>query len=196
MPPSPSPTFGRRNRPSAPPRLPASPSAPAAPDRPAVFAEARLDVEAAGDTSHRVVPRSFRAALLAGLVVAFCLAGLDITRAAAIDPALDPLLKRSGLLGDVGQALPYMIALSLLSGARTAATTLLIAHRLLAWSGRSSHLAYAVGGALVAALWAAFVVVLLGHTPTHGLLLDVAAGGGAGFLYRMFAGATRAEPLS
>jgi hypothetical protein len=189
MPPS-SPPFGKRNRPSAPPLLPVSSVAAAAPDQGAFFAMARPDLEAP-DTARKVVPRSFRAALLAGLVVAFCLAGLDIPRAAAVDPALDPLLKMSGLLGDVGQALPYMIALSLLSGARTAATTLLIAHRFLAWSGRSSHLAYAAGGAVVAALWAVLVVVLLGHTPTHGLMLDIAAGGGAGFFYRMFAGATR-----
>jgi hypothetical protein len=190
MPPSTSPPFGKRNRPSAPPRRPASSAPAAAPDQAAVFAAVPSTVEE-HDTSRRVVPRSFRAALLAGLVVAFCLAGLDITRAAAVDPALDPLLKMSGLLGDVGQALPYMIALSLLSGARTAATTLLIAHRFLAWSGRSSHLAYAAGGAVTAALWAALVVVLLRHTPTHGWLLDVAAGGGAGFFYRMFAGAAR-----
>ena len=190
MPPSTSPPFGKRNRPSAPPRLPASPDAAAAPDQVAIFAAVPSTIEE-HDISRRVVPRSFRAALLAGLVVAFCLAGLDITRAAAVDPALDPLLKMSGLHGNVGQALPYMIALSLLSGARTAATTLLIAHRLLAWSGRSSHLAYATGGAVTAALWAALVVVLLRHTPTHGWLLDVAAGGGAGFFYRMFAGAAR-----
>ena len=194
MPPASPRTFGKRNRASPAPRpTPAAASAappPAVADHAAFFAAARHEVEAP-DTRPKIVPRSFRAALLAGLVVAFCLAGLDITKAAALDPALDPLLQMSGLAGSIGQALPYMIALSLLSGARTAATTLLIAHRLLAWGGQSSHLAYAAGGAAVAALWTVLIFVLLHHAPTHGWILDIVAGAGAGFFYRMFAGAKR-----
>ncbi|WP_158807419.1 hypothetical protein [Beijerinckia sp. L45] len=194
MPPA-TPTFGKRNRASAAPRqnlapTPAAGPAVAIPDQAAFFAAARQEIDPP-DTRRKIVPRSFRAALLAGLVVAFCLAGLDITKAAAVDPALEPLLKMSGLLANIGQALPYMIALSLLSGARTAATTLLIAHRLLAWRGESGYLAYAAGGAAAAAVWTVLVLVLLGHAPTHGWVLDIAAGAGAGFFYRMFAGATR-----
>lgn len=189
MPPSP-PPFGKRNRTRPALRPLPDPVAVAVVDQAAFFAAARQDFDAE-DSRAKIVPRSFRAAMLAGLVVAFCLAGLDITKAAAVDPALDPLLQMSGLAGSIGQALPYMIGLSLLSGARTAATTLLIAHRLLAWAGQSSHLAYALGGAAIAATWAALVFMLLGHAPTHGWGLDIAAGAGAGFFYRMFAGAKR-----
>jgi hypothetical protein len=187
MPPS-SPTFGKRNR--TPPRpAPSIPAAVAVADQAAFFATARRDVEET-DERPRIVPRSFRAALLAGLVVGFCLAGLDVTHGVATDAALDPLLKASGLLGDVEKALPWMIALSLLSGARTAAATLLISHRLLAWAGQSTHFAYAAGGAAVAAVYAALVGAL-GHPSHHGWIIDLAAGAGAGFFYRMFAGAKR-----
>ena len=179
--------FGKRNAAAARGAAAALPPPPSIP-----WQEAWPEVDGA-EGRPRIVPRSGTAAILAGLVVGFCLAGLDITRAAVPDPALAPLI---GLVAPDGigttSALPAMIVLSLFSGARIAAMTLLLSHRLLHGAGWTSHAAYALGGAAAAAAYAG-VVMAFGHPPVHGWILDVAAGGGAGFFYRMFAGA-RPEP--
>ncbi len=183
--PRPAQTFGRRR--PAPPR-----------PVPPVFSRASIPAAPAGEPETveqdaPVVPRSMRAALLAGLAVGFCLAGLDVTHAGALDPALQVALQGAGL-GDVAQrALPYTIALSLLAGGRAAATTLLIAHFLLARARVTGFAAYAAAGGGVAA-GAAALMLALGHPPAHGWGLEVAGGAAAGALYRLFAGARSLMP--
>ncbi len=186
----PAPTFGRRSAPVKATRAvaPATPVA-LAPAHAAIFAAARAEIEEA--PQQRAVPRSFRAALLAGLVVGCCLAGLDVTRAGETLRTLS-----AGMLPDdaAPRLVPVIVLLGLFGGARAAATSLLIAHAVLRRCGLTTHLAYAIGGAMVAAafssLAAAVAQIGLAETlPTHGLALDIAAGAGAGFFYRVFAGA-------
>jgi hypothetical protein len=157
----------------------------------AVFATIRQELGDAIPAQLRAVPRSFSAAILAGLVTGFFMAGLDISQPAPADAALQPLLERAGIENLAGQAEPYMIALSLLGGARAAATALLIAHRLLAKAGQTSLIAYALGGAAINALFADLLFGLSGIPPRHGWPLEIAAGAAAGFFYRLFAGAKR-----
>ncbi len=176
--------FGRRN--AAPARsLPSAAVASTYPTiPPAPLGESDFE-ERAGEHG-MAVPRSFRAALLAGLAVGFCLVGLDIGHAGAVDPTLEPLFRQVG--ADPRQALPYTITFGLLTGARAAAATLLVAHRLLAGARLTGFAAYAGGGALVAAAWT-LLAQALGHAPRHGWFLDLLAGAAAGALYRLFAGA-------
>ncbi len=188
----PAPTFGRRSAPVRASRM-ATPSAPApaAIDQAGFFAAARAETEET--PRDRAVPRSFRAALLAGLVVGCCLAGIDATHAG------DTLRTLSGglLPADAAPRLvPVVILLGLLGGARAAATSLLVSHAVLRRLGLTGHLAYAAGGAVVAAgfsllaaAWAQTGFFGSDTLPTHGLALDIAAGAGAGFFYRVFAGA-------
>ena len=139
------------------------------------------------------MPRSFRAAMLAGLVVGCCLAGLDVTHTSETLRSLS-----GGVLPDdaAPRLVPVIILLGLLGGARAAATSLLLAHAVLRRGRLTSHLAYAAGGAGMAAAFS-FVTVaavqsgLVGAEtmPTHGIALDIVAGAGAGFFYRVFAGA-------
>ena len=145
------------------------------------------------------MPRSFRAALLAGLVVGCCLAGIDATRAGETLRALS-----GGLLSaeTVPRLVPLVILLGLWGGARAAATSLLVAHAVLRRLRLTHHLAYAAGGAAVAAavsLVAAAVAQsgLVGAetVPSHGFALDALAGAGAGFFYRIFAGAAPPDSL-
>ena len=188
----PAPTFGRRSAPVRATRTTAS-QAPvsASPDHAAFFATARTETDES--PRQRAVPRSFRAALLAGLVVGCCLAGLDATRAGDTLRALS----RGLLSSDAAPRLvPIVIMLGLLGGARAAATSLLVAHAILRRLGLTTHLAYAAGGAVVAAAFsfATSAVAQSGLVgaetlPTHGLALDIAAGAGTGFFYRVFAGA-------
>lgn len=188
----PAPTFGRRSAPARASR-PVAPKAPAAAtiDHAAFFAAARAETEETPRA--RTVPRSFRAALLAGLAVGCCLGGIDATRAGDTLRTLS-----SGLLpADAAPRLvPVVILLGLLGGARAAATSLLVSHAVLRRLGLTAHLAYAAGGAFVAAAfsllavaWAQTGFVGSDTLPTHGLALDIAAGAGAGFFYRVFAGA-------
>ena len=190
MPPSP-PSFGKRNAPR--PTGQATPRAVLQPEHAALFAVIRAETY---DNDERpvAVPRSVRAALLAGLVVGFCLAGLDATRA-------DATLRRlAGLVpGGAPQMLPVVILLGLFGGARAAAANLLFSHWLLRRMGWSGHLAYTVGGGMVAACVATLTRGLIDDgliepdmLRGHGWAVDVAAGAGAGFFYRVFAGSARA----
>ena len=151
----PAPVFGKRS---------------AAPSRGAVRAAPAAREEQESEVRPRAVPRSFRAALLAGLVVGCCLAGLDATQAGA---TLHALSHGALSIEAAPRMLPLVIALALYGGARAAATSLLVAHAVL------RRLAQA--GFLDASL------------ATHGLAFDVAASLGAGFLYRVFAGAALVE---
>jgi hypothetical protein len=178
---SPVPIFGKRHA--------TTPMAtPPASDDAAFFAEARREI-AADATRPRVVPVSVRAAVLASIVVGCFLLSLDIQGASTVNPNLTPLLEMEGLKGVAAQAMPYMILLSLLGGVRIAAATLLIAHRVLAFAGQTSPLAYALGGAALTAAYAGILMALTHQPPTHGWLVDLAAGAGSGFFYRLFAGA-------
>jgi hypothetical protein len=156
----------------------------------AVFTAIRHGLGDAIPAQQRAVPRSFNAALLAGLVTAFFMAGLDIGQPSPVDAALQPLLDRVGIDG-FDQARPIMIALSLLGGARAAVTALLIAHRLLAKVGHTSLAAYALGGAAANAIFAEIIMAISGIPPHHGWPLEIAAGAITGFFYRLFAGAKR-----
>ncbi|MCX8255212.1 membrane protein of unknown function [Beijerinckiaceae bacterium RH CH11] len=193
----PAPTFGRRSAPTRAPRrdVPAATAAVVPPDHAAVFAAIRSDT--IEEPTERVVPRSFRAAFLAGLVVGCCLAGLDVTNAGETLRALT-----SGLLpGDATPKLvPVVVLLGLAGGARAAATSLLLAHGMLRRLALTHHVAYALGGAAVAgalsyltALVAQTGLLDAGLLPSHGLAIDTAAGAGAGFFYRVFAGSTSAR---
>ena len=182
----PAPVFGKR---SAPRFTPAR--AVPEPDHAAFFAAARAETTEA--TRERAVPRSFRAALLAGLVVGCCLAGLDATHAGETLRALTVGLVSAET---APKLVPVVILLGLWGGARAAATSLLVAHAVLRRCGLTTHLAYAAGGAMVAAA-VSLAGLALAQTglvgaealPSHGLALDALAGAGAGFFYRVFAGA-------
>ncbi len=187
---SPASTFGKRNA-ATPTRANVAPPAPgqaAVVAEAAFFAEARREI-ATRDAPARVVPVSVRAAVLAAIVVSCFLVSLDIGKTASVDPALTPLLEMEGLKDAAAKAMPAMILLSLVGGVRIAAATLLIAHRLLAWAGQTSPVAYAIGGAALTVAYAGALMALTHQPPTHGWLVDLAAGAGSGFFYRMFAGA-------
>ena len=183
--------FGKRNRaaPAATPaRLAPSRVAPE-PDRRAVFAAATVEAEA--DAPARAVPHSLRAAVLAGIVVACGLAGLDATQKIA---ALRGLTEAMPDQSEVRLLGPALILLAVLGGGRSAATSLLLAHGALDRAGRTGHLAYALGGAAAAAAFAAALVLVLGRAPAHGFAIDILAGAAGGFFYRVFAGTRSAAP--
>ncbi len=185
----PAPVFGKRSASRAP--APARTVAVATSDHAAFFAAARAETET--DTRELAVPRSFRAALLAGLVVGCCLTGLDASHAGDALRALT-----GGLLApsDARRLVPVMMALGLFGGAQAAATSLLVAHAVLRRVGLTTHLVYALAGGAVALAVSALGAVLArtglvdgGLVTSHGLIIDAAAGAGAGFFYRVFAGA-------
>lgn len=184
------PVFGKRSL-SPSQAAPRAVAAAPAPEHAAIFAAARA--EQAEDERSRVVPRSLRAATLAGLVVGCCLAGLDAMRAGDTLRALS-----HGLLsGDATPPLvPVVVALGLYGGARTAAIVLIVAHAALRHLEMTSHAAYAAAGGAVALAFSTLSVaaqqaglVDAALLSSHGPALDAAAGIGAGFLYRVLAGA-------
>lgn len=147
---------------------------------------------ARGDAADLVVPYSFRAAILAGLIVAILVAAAnasfaDMTRTSAANLDILPLGNAKA---------PLVVALilaALWSGARTSALCLLVAHRLLARMRRTSLPAYAIASGMIA-LAVAFVLQLLGDDPgPGGLGMDLFAGLTAGLFYRFFAGVRPAE---
>ena len=183
------PTFGKRNRP-----LPSVEDAAVAEAQAAFFKSIRIEAEAT-EGARRVVPRSFRAALLAGLVVGCGLAGLDATRNGDMLRHLSDLAGDGGPIGDPRRLLPVLLVLGLLGGARAAAANLLVAHWVLRRVGWTHPLADAGAGAVVAAVVAALLqqIVAAGlidptTAPSHGLAIDIAAGAAAGVFYRIFAG--------
>lgn len=134
------------------------------------------------------VPYSWRAGLLAGLVVSLMQAGLVIVGATAQSSSLAGLASLTGVSTQmVG---PIVLAGSLFNSAETIVFTIFVAHRLLKRFAITSHGAYALGGAATAAVLAAAWLVLGFGAPTHGWLIEIATGLGAGFFYRLFAGAT------
>lgn len=158
----------------------------------AFFAEARRDAtQVAPDSRALVVPRSYKAAFLAGLVVGCALVGFSVTGAPTTDPFAE-IGQAFGTSIDTRGALPVVLLLGLFGGARAAAMTVLPVHGLLTKVEQTSHAAYAAGGALAAVALAGVLLLVLGHAPAHGWPVEIAAGAGCGFLYRVFAGARAA----
>jgi len=136
------------------------------------------------------VPRSFRAAVLAGCIVAIFNAATNATFAAEANDSLGIL--SSAFAGNASVIAALLIA-ALWSGARTSAMVLLISHRLLTAMERTSYFSYAAAGGIVA-LGFALLMQMLGKSPgAGGLGMEVLSGVGAGLFYRLFAGARREE---
>lgn len=133
------------------------------------------------------VPTSWRAGVLAGLVVSLMQAGMVVAGAKAQSAPLSGLAALAGI--GTRTLVPVAIAGSLLDSAQTTGFTVLIAHRLLKRLAVTSPFAYALGGGAVAAVWAAAGFALGFGAPAHGWLIEIMTGLGAGFFYRLFAGA-------
>ena len=80
-----------------------------------------------------------------------------------------------------------------MDGAQTTGFTVLTAHWILKRLAITGHAAYAVGGAAAAAVYAVAQLALGFGAPEHGWTIELATGLGAGFFYRVFAGAAGAE---
>jgi hypothetical protein len=144
---------------------------------------------AAERLSVKKVAWSFRAAVLAGLVVGILNAAVNATSVLSFGDY-------GGLIDQVqlGQAkVPIAVMLAgagLWSGARASALALLFAHTFLSRSARTSYLAYALAGG-AASLVYALIVGTLGFSGHHSLIIDVLSGVAAGFFYRLFAATER-----
>ncbi|HWG04733.1 MAG TPA: hypothetical protein VG271_06950, partial [Beijerinckiaceae bacterium] len=132
---------------------------------------------------------SWRAGMLAGLVVSFLQAGTIVAGSKA-DATLAGVASLVGI--DAQMTVPLVIAGSLLNSAQTIAFTIFISHRLLQRYALTSHVAYALGGAAAAAVCAAAWLALGFGAPEHGWTIEIATGLAAGALYRLFAGAAAA----
>jgi hypothetical protein len=134
------------------------------------------------------VARSFRAAILAGLCVGFFDAALHVTTAPAINKDI------ASLLGESALPLPIVsLLIGLWSAARTSALSLLVTHRVLDMFGWTKPVAYMLGGAAVAIVYAALIQILAPGLVERSLLIDGLCGLGAGFFYRLFAGTQSSE---
>ncbi len=196
--PVPAKPFGRRN----PPALPAAarlsvPAAPPAPDPAAAgmsealakfAAELAAERRTAPPEKHErgpvSVPKSWRAALLAGLVVACLHASLDLGANIALGQRLGALT----LAGQTIPVVPLIILGSLWSGAESSAFGLFIVRAVLARLQMTHIAAYAVCGGLFALVYA-FLKQALGLDDLATLPMDIAMGLAGGFFYRLFAGA-------
>jgi hypothetical protein len=131
----------------------------------------------------RIVPRSRRAALLAGLVAACLHVSLDLGSSIALS-------QRLGSVSIAGQAVPVgpMLLLdSLLSAARASAFCLLAVRAILSRLETTHIGAYTSCGCLVALLYTT-IMQAIGYGQLERLPLDMATGCTAGFFYRLFAG--------
>jgi hypothetical protein len=143
----------------------------------------------AGDIAGKAaVPRSFRAALLAGLCVGFFNATLNMTEVSAVGEKIALILGQTTL-----PLTAIALVIGIWSGARTTALTLLVTHRILAYLGWTKPVAYALGGGAVAALFGAVMQVLGGGLSHHDFGVEFISGLGAGFFYRLFAGTVSAD---
>lgn len=135
------------------------------------------------------VPRSFRAAILAGCIVAILNAAANATFAAKATEGL-------GVFSLGSANVPIVTALllaALWSGARTSALCLLVAHRLLTAMGRTSQISYVIAGG-GAALVFAVIMQAFGSAPgPGGLGMECFSGMVAGLFYRLFAGTERRD---
>jgi hypothetical protein len=145
--------------------------------------ERRQEHSESGAPGARIVPGSWRAVFLAGLVTACLQASLDLG-------SLIALGSRSGELTFSGHSLPLapmIILSSLWTGGRSSAFNLLFVRALLNSLEITSLFAYAIGGGLVTVLYA-LLMQALGCGDLAALPGDSAAGLAAGFFYRLFAG--------
>lgn len=145
--------------------------------------------EAPQETSRaaEIVPRSYRAAILAGFIVAILNAAVNVTFAAKATAGLSVF--------SLGSAkVPVVAALligALWSAAQTSAVCLLVAHRLLVRMQRTSYFDYA-GAAGVAALALAAIMAALGSPAgPGGFAMALVSGMVTGLFYRIFAGTKR-----
>lgn len=189
------PVFGKRNAAYAPFQggAPLPAQAPSTDGDYAAFLTAtRAEFAKLDGDPPRVVPRSFVAAFLAGIIVGCCLVGLDIAGVKGAAASGKAMIDLSALLGEApaagGGLSPSVILLGVLGGGRAAATSLLIGRELLARLGLTSHAAYIAGCAAAALAFAGAMSFVTGLPPSHGWLIDGLAGGGAGLFYRIFAG--------
>jgi len=180
------PTAGRKQ--ASAPSVNASPELIAAILRPN-GAEAPATTPKAGES----VPRSYRAAILAGFIVAILNAAVNVTFATKTATGLGHLnLGHLGLGLSLGsEKVPLAAALilgSLWSAAQSSAMCLLVAHRLLVRAGRTSYPAY-MAGAGGAALALGAVMWLFDSPPgPGGFAMVLVSGVVTGLFYRMFAG--------
>jgi len=194
-------TFGRRNLPSetqvparfaaASPRLPVAlpesgkkPNIEAAALFAAALAAERQAAEAGGSHGSRMVPKSVRAALLAGLVVALLHTSLDLGTIIALG-------QQSGTVSVGGHTMPMgpmLLIDGLLSGARWSTIGLLSVRALLTQLERTGFGAYALCGGGVALLYALLMQTLGWGDQVADLPMDIGTGAAAGFFYRLFAG--------
>lgn len=172
--------------------LPRAPSV--SPELVATLMRRDLETSASGRASglrgFEKVPRSFRAAILAGCIVAVVNAATNATFAAEANDNLGIL---SAVAGTNASVIAALLVAALWSGARTSAMILLISHRVLTAMERTSYFSYAAAGAVVA-LGFELMMQLFGKSPgAGGLGLEVLSGIGAGLFYRLFAGAQRQD---
>ena len=133
------------------------------------------------------VPRSWRAAILAGAAVSCLNAGFVILKAKNGSAEMGAMLQMAGV--DEARSLPILLAASLWTGSEAAATTVLFAHSGLKRIGQSSILAYALAGAAVTGIFTALTQALGMGGGEYGWPIEIATGAAAGFFYRVFAGA-------
>ncbi|MDP1909835.1 MAG: hypothetical protein Q8K85_16165, partial [Hyphomicrobium sp.] len=186
--------FGRRGR-TAPPAF--SPAIAAA-DRETLSPQTKtlspeliaslLQSEAAESASQIRRPgkvrRSFRAAILAGLVVAVLNAAANATFAADAMAGLHDFALGSAQV-PVAAALIFG---ALWSGGSSSATCLLVAHRLLARMGRTSYGDYVLGGGVVGLILSLITFALGSGQGPRGFALAAVSGMVTGYFYRLFAG--------
>ncbi|HVB89999.1 MAG TPA: hypothetical protein VND97_07345 [Beijerinckiaceae bacterium] len=192
--------FGRRGLPSPPP----VPRAEAPRVSPLLATDSGVSVEELSrrlgisrshaddlpDDRPHLVPRSYLAALLAGLATACLAAGFTLVQhrsGGQTDAQLDGLAHIAGV--DAKTLTPALLLLSLLAAGRATASTLMTAHFVLRRIGSTSLFAYVAGGAAAGAFWviAGQYLGLGGHV--RGLVTESAMGACAGFFYRLLAGA-------
>lgn len=147
-----------------------------------------LDAEAGASGAHAPsagkVRRSFRAAILAGLIVAVLNAAANATFAASATAGLNDFSLGSA---QVPVAAALVIG-ALWSGGSNSAICLLVAHRLLARLGRTSYVDYVLGSAASASALALIMFALGSDFRPSGLGIEIFSGMAAGFFYRLFAG--------
>jgi hypothetical protein len=148
-------------------------------DKPTAEAQVRRD--------DGIVPKSWRAGLLAGLVASLIQAGMVMVGAKTHSASLSGL---GSLIGIDPQAMtPLVLAGSVFDGAQTVGFTVLLAHRVLKRHAITSYAAYALGGGAAAAICAAAWSLIGFGGPEHGWVVEIATGLAAGYFYRLFAGA-------
>ena len=134
-----------------------------------------------------LVPKSWRAGILAGLAVSCMKAGFVILNAKNARPEVAGLMQIAGV--DEAKALPLLLMGSLWSGAESAAGTILMAHAVLRRLNITSVIAYGFGGGIVAAALTGLAFQLGLDDVANGWPIEIATGVGAGVFYRLFAGA-------